>query len=64
MDTKINYVLCSPRIELSELDMEKVDTGQVRLNGSVAMKHIPTDLTYVKWNPVINISAHEYQSAN
>lgn len=51
-------------IEISELDMEKVDTGQVRLNGGVAMKHIPTDLTCAKWNPVINISAHEYQSAN
>ena len=51
-------------IEISELDMEKVDTGQVRLNGGVAMKYIPADLTGAKWNSVINISAHEYQSAN
>lgn len=51
-------------IEISELDMEKVDTGQVRLDGSMTMKHISTDLTCAKWNSVINISAHKYHSAS
>ena len=40
MDTKSIMFYALLGIELSEPDMELVDTGQVRLNRNVPMKHI------------------------